>query len=377
MKITGGVALGAALAGCADEDPGDAPEDGDGDPSDMVGDGVDEDGVSVPDDASVAFAEPTDGATAANGVVVEMTAENVDVEPAGTDAEGTGHFHIIVNDGPVEEGEVIPLDEADTYVHYGDAGDRDVLDLPPGDHELTLQLGDGEHRALPLTDTVEVTVEEAGVAFAEPADGATVESPVSVAFETDDPLSVEEAGPLSQAAGHFHVLVNEDPVETGELIPLDEEETYVHFGGGETEADLDLPAGDHELTLQMGDGEHLALPETDTISVSVEGEDGDEDGDGEDGTAVETVTVAPDGTFQFDPASLTFEEGTTVEFVWEGGSHNINVTSQPDGSDWDGVDDVQGDGYEHEHTFETAGEYDYQCDPHSGSMTGSIRVEES
>lgn len=94
------------------------------------------------------------------------------------------------------------------------------------------------------------------------------------------------------------------------------------------------------------------------------------------GPGTETVTVGTDGN-EFDPATVDISTGTTVTFVWEESGHNIAVESQPDGSDWDGVDDTQDEGFEHEHTFETAGTYEYVCEPHAGQgMTGTITVGE-
>ena len=253
----------AAIAGCSGggpDDGGDGDQDGTGTPAEG------EAPIDVAEDAAVSFEAPEDGATAANGVTVSMRAENFTIEEAGEVNDNAGHFHVIVDGDAVEVGEEIPDDE--THRHFGDGSSRTVLDLEPGTHELTLQAADGKHRALDLTDTVEVEVEEASVSFAAPEDGATVESPVAVEFDASENLTVEEAGELSQTGGHFHVVVDGEAVEVGDQIPDDE--THIHFGDGSTEAELELEPGEHDLLLQMGDGEHLALPETDEIGVAVE-----------------------------------------------------------------------------------------------------------
>jgi hypothetical protein len=277
-----------ALAGCPGEEPdGDASGDQGGTPTDDPSgdaDGTeteaddatpaededtpaeDEAPIEVAEDASVAFEAPSDGATAANGVTVSMTAENFDVEEAGEVNDNAGHFHVLIDEDAVAVGETIPND--DTHRHFGDGSSRTVLDLEAGTHELTLQAADGKHRALDLTDTVEVTVEESSVSFAAPEDGATSESPVPVEFAASENLQAEAAGELSQAGGHFHVMVDADPVEVGEVIPSDD--AHRHFGDGSTTADLELESGEHSLVLQMGDGQHYALPETDEITVTVE-----------------------------------------------------------------------------------------------------------
>ncbi|WP_254841298.1 DUF4399 domain-containing protein [Natronomonas marina] len=251
------------LAGCQSDGSGNGNGDGGGN-GESSGDG--DAPIEYDGDASVAFGTPEDGATAANGVTVSMTAENFTIESSGEVNENSGHFHIVIDEGPVETGETIPND--DSHLHYGDGSTRTVLDLEPGTHELTLQVGDGKHRALPLTDTVEVTVEEASVSFGAPEDGATVESPVAAEFEASDSATVEQAGELSQTGGHFHVMVDTEAVEVGEAIPNDD--SHLHFGDGSTSAELELESGEHDLLLQMGDGEHLALPATDEITVTVE-----------------------------------------------------------------------------------------------------------
>lgn len=108
--------------------------------------------------------------------------------------------------------------------------------------------------------------ESASVSFESPEDGDTAANGVTVAMHAEN-FTVEAAGEVNDNAGHFHVLIDEAPVEVGEEIPDDE--THRHFGDGAAEASLDLPAGEYDLLLQVGDGEHLALPETDEITVTV------------------------------------------------------------------------------------------------------------
>lgn len=106
------------------------------------------------------------------------------------------------------------------------------------------------------------------------------------------------------------------------------------------------------------------------------GSDGDGEGTTADGGDVDgTVRVGPEGEFRFDPETLEIDPGDTVEFVWESDGHNVAVRSQPADAGWEGVADVQDDGYSHAHTFEIAGEYDYVCEPHeSRGMAGTVLV---
>lgn len=93
----------------------------------------------------------------------------------------------------------------------------------------------------------------------------------------------------------------------------------------------------------------------------------------------QVVAVAPDGLV-FDPDSFTVSVGDTVRWEWREGGHNVVPDEIPDGSDWTGSEgapsETLSEGATHSHTFETAGEYSYYCNPHRGlGMTGSFTVE--
>lgn len=93
----------------------------------------------------VSFVTPEDGAEVSNPIQVEMGVSGMQVEPAGTMEEGTGHHHLVVDGGPIAKGEVVPAD--DTHIHFGGGQTSYELTLPPGEHTLTLQFADGEHRS--------------------------------------------------------------------------------------------------------------------------------------------------------------------------------------------------------------------------------------
>lgn len=121
--------------------------------------------------------------------------------------------------------------------------------------------------------------------------------------------------------------------------------------------------------LQLGGATTLVA-----LAGCTEERDADDEG-GTSGSGTESVTVGPDGEFAFDPAELAVDAGTTVTFSWESGGHDIAVDSQPEDGDWGGVTETQESGYEHEHTFDAEGSYEYVCRPHEGSgMVGTITV---
>ena len=95
--------------------------------------------------ASVSFVQPTDGATVSNPVHVVFAVDGMKIAPAGTMTDGTGHHHLLVDGKPIPKGEVIPAN--DKSLHFGKGQTETDLTLPPGDHTLTLQFGDGAHRS--------------------------------------------------------------------------------------------------------------------------------------------------------------------------------------------------------------------------------------
>lgn len=108
----------------------------------------------------------------------------------------------------------------------------------------------------------------ASVSFASPADGETVSETFTVTMQADN-ITVEPAGEINDNAGHFHILINEPFVETGEVIPNDE--THRHFGDGSVETELTLEPGEYTLRLQFADGAHRAYGRSlrDEITITV------------------------------------------------------------------------------------------------------------
>ena len=91
------------------------------------------------------------------------------------------------------------------------------------------------------------------VYFLSPKDGAKVSSPVKVKFGVDG-YQVKPAGSVDALTGHHHVIVDGKATPEGEIVPADA--THLHYGKGQTEAEIPLSSGDHTLTLQFADGSH-------------------------------------------------------------------------------------------------------------------------
>jgi hypothetical protein len=143
----------------------------------------------------------------------------------------------------------------------------------PGKHELTSQIFDGDEKATDLAATVEVEVlpdqGERKVAWLEPKDGAKVKNPVKMKWDVKG-MKIVPAGkdPKARTSGHHHVLVDVGSMPVGKEIPTND--GHIHFGKGQTEAEIELPKGKHELTLQFADGSHVSYGKAMSATITVE-----------------------------------------------------------------------------------------------------------
>jgi hypothetical protein len=108
--------------------------------------------------------------------------------------------------------------------------------------------------------------------FVQPQDGASVKSPVKLQFGTEAfPIAAVPQGTVTETrpgVGHFHVAVDADCLPTGAEIP--KANPWVHFGDGKDVIDMQLPAGMHRLTVQVGDDLHRTVEGLcSTITVNV------------------------------------------------------------------------------------------------------------
>ena len=108
----------------------------------------------------VYFILPRDGDTVSSPVKVTMGVRGMEVEPAGQVNEGKGHHHLVINGSYIEKGTVVPADS--THIHYGKGQTEVELELPPGNHSLTMQFADGVHVSYgePMSSTIQITVAE-------------------------------------------------------------------------------------------------------------------------------------------------------------------------------------------------------------------------
>src|SRR5258707_4994247 len=68
-------------------------------------------------------------------------------------------------------------------------------------------------------------------------------------------MGVAPAGSDRENSGHHHLLIDSELPPLDRPIPNDF--THLHFGAGQTEADVSLRPGQHTLQLLMGDKDHV------------------------------------------------------------------------------------------------------------------------
>ncbi|MBO6893996.1 MAG: DUF4399 domain-containing protein [Roseibium sp.] len=119
---------------------------------------------------------------------------------------------------------------------------------------------------------------DAKVYFVNLKDGDVVKSPVTVIFGLSG-MGVAPAGIEKENTGHHHLFVNRPPLGEGEdgadelIYNIPADENHIHFGGGQTETSLDLPAGTHTLQMVLGDMNHIPHDKpvvSEVITITVE-----------------------------------------------------------------------------------------------------------
>lgn len=108
---------------------------------------------------SIRISAPADGAEVGpDSVRFSIAAQGVEIVPAGTEGEGTGHHHLLFNVDAPPPGSPIPSTEG--YVHLGQAQTEYAASLAPGEYRVIALLGDGTHfpHDPPIADTITITV---------------------------------------------------------------------------------------------------------------------------------------------------------------------------------------------------------------------------
>ncbi len=96
---------------------------------------------------------PEQGAQVTSPVEITIAVDNYSLAAKGVSKDGEGHFHVVA-DTCVRPGEVI----GDDHTHVGSGAASVSIELEAGMHDLCLQLGDGFHTALAITEMLSIEV---------------------------------------------------------------------------------------------------------------------------------------------------------------------------------------------------------------------------
>lgn len=119
---------------------------------------------------------------------------------------------------------------------------------------------------------------DAKVYFINLKDGDTVKAPVKVNFGLSG-MGIAPAGIEKENTGHHHLFIDRPPFLEGEdgadeaIYGIPADENHIHYGGGQTEAMLDLEPGTHTLQMVLGDMNHVPHNPpvvSDVITITVE-----------------------------------------------------------------------------------------------------------
>lgn len=94
----------------------------------------------------------------------------------------------------------------------------------------------------------------AGVYFLDLKNGDTIAPKSTIHFGLRG-MGVAPAGSDRDNSGHHHLLIDTDLPPLNQPIPNDF--NHLHFGAGQTEAEVTLTPGDHTLQLLLGDKDHV------------------------------------------------------------------------------------------------------------------------
>lgn len=94
----------------------------------------------------------------------------------------------------------------------------------------------------------------ASVYFVDVKNGATIPERTTIHFGLKG-MGVAPAGSDRPNSGHHHLLIDAELPALDEPIPSDF--NHLHFGAGQTEAEVTLTPGDHTLQLLLGDQNHV------------------------------------------------------------------------------------------------------------------------
>lgn len=235
--------------------------------------------VDLREPVSVHFSNLKTGYRVRTPFWVEFGVRGMGVIPAGNANDKAGHHHILI-DTPLPRDHTAPIPFSATHKHFGKGQTGTELDLPPGRHTLRLLFADHAHKPY-FVFSNEIAIEVVGKRASDPAprvaagdaasceawyqdqramprsatsrevyvknlrDEETVSSPFTLSLGVlGAGLGVAPAGSDIKDTGHFRLAFN----QKGNTV------LRQTLTDGRTEAIVDLPVGDYDVTVSLHDG---------------------------------------------------------------------------------------------------------------------------
>lgn len=112
---------------------------------------------------------------------------------------------------------------------------------------------------------------EPEVFFTNVEDGGTYTSPLELVFEVAnfEIVPVEDPMVVRPGEGHYHLAVDVPCAAAGEVI-VQGNPSYIHFGTGNDRIEMQFEPGEHQLCLQVADGEHRVIDGPDHSALTKE-----------------------------------------------------------------------------------------------------------
>lgn len=127
--------------------------------------------------------------------------------------------------------------------------------------------GSNENKDEATEESTPAEVVTKSVSFKYPKDGAKLSSPLVIEMEVEG-MEIEPAGEVIEGKGHHHLIIDGSYIEKGAVVPANE--THIHYGLGQTKAEISLEPGKHSLTLQFADGVHVSYGEEMSTTLEIE-----------------------------------------------------------------------------------------------------------
>ncbi|MGE3146045.1 MAG: DUF4399 domain-containing protein [Pseudorhodoplanes sp.] len=233
--------------------------------------------------ASVYFVGLKNGDTISGlKVTIKFGLRGMGIAPAGSDQANAGHHHLLIDTDLPPLNEPVPSDF--NHLHFGAGQSEAEISFSPGEHTLQLLLGDKDHvphSPAVISERIRVRVidpmggamavsqpagtttkavernpaaKDAQVYFIYPNNGDTVARNVTIHFGLRN-MGISPAGVARPYSGHHHILIDTRLASFNAPIPSDL--NHLHFGAGQTEAEVTLPLGEHTLQLVLADENHV------------------------------------------------------------------------------------------------------------------------